>query len=532
MIAIVQEQFQALASPPPPEREALVLHHRSETCLGEAVVVFVHGWNGDRYNTWGNFPEYVYEDLPIMDVGMYAYVSGKRRIMPRLRGGASAPFGVQVNTLADTLRDGLRDYRAIYLIGHSEGGLLCKAAVSRLVIRDDRETMARIGGLFLMAAAQAGTRLLEFLPDLLSRDAKVLKPDSPVQGESRLLFEDRIDVSADAPLGSAAGGQSRRFSLPTFAVLPDYDPVVGAASAAMHLPSSQIKNAPGTHQSIVKPEHKQADAYVAVLQWIAAEQTRRSESRALKAQEPRVATSDADSQGGGHPDTSSTLVSDEIHLDAPPGFWTRPGSLELRDVLSRAYGAANMQRLRILVASGGFDPSSINFDKPATDVWAAVLEMGYDSGRLADFIRAKVLQDSNVAAHHDAIRRALNRVYPGIRDLNAKNSKRSDRAPVGALDPETLREIVDYVIPHATSESSQQALLNAALFGSTVLSQVIYGGSPSGFATKLVAQLWAYDEGGGADPALRQLLNELRRRYGGDRAAKIDAITRRIWPAG
>ena len=54
--------------------EPLVVHEKSESNKG--LIIFVHGLCGSRYGenpTWGNFPEFLYDDLPDFNVGLYEY---------------------------------------------------------------------------------------------------------------------------------------------------------------------------------------------------------------------------------------------------------------------------------------------------------------------------------------------------------------------------------------------------------------------------------------------------------------------------
>ena len=75
----------------------------------------------------GQLPLLLFEDLPELDIGLYSTA-------PR-RAGLVCQIDVaedEARVFADLIRDQLADYETIVLIGHSMGGLLCKAAIHEL----------------------------------------------------------------------------------------------------------------------------------------------------------------------------------------------------------------------------------------------------------------------------------------------------------------------------------------------------------------------------------------------------------------
>jgi hypothetical protein len=59
--------------------EPLVVHRRQDG--GKVIIIFVHGLGGSRYgedSTWG--PEFLYEDFPDYDAGLYEYRTLLRRL--------------------------------------------------------------------------------------------------------------------------------------------------------------------------------------------------------------------------------------------------------------------------------------------------------------------------------------------------------------------------------------------------------------------------------------------------------------------
>jgi tetratricopeptide (TPR) repeat protein/pimeloyl-ACP methyl ester carboxylesterase len=239
--------------------EPLVIHSRR----GEDntnLVVFVHGLGGSRYGTWGNFPKFVFDDFKESGVaiGLYAY----RTAFGRLRFTASIDLEREAKVLADVIRDLPPSYRRIVLIAHSMGGLLAKAAVKSLIDRDERTALARTAGLILMATPQAGSMRVPSFLALFSYDARALKPHGEFVTRITETFTNRI---SQTPVPDKSG----RFVIRVWAVVAPADQWVDRLSAGLNLESSHIKDVRGSHTSIVKPKHKNADAYTFVKRAIA-----------------------------------------------------------------------------------------------------------------------------------------------------------------------------------------------------------------------------------------------------------------------
>lgn len=52
--------------------DPLVVHRRDEKQSAGTLVIFVHGLGGDRYQTRGEFPQFLLTDIEDADVGLYA----------------------------------------------------------------------------------------------------------------------------------------------------------------------------------------------------------------------------------------------------------------------------------------------------------------------------------------------------------------------------------------------------------------------------------------------------------------------------
>jgi len=250
----VAEQFTDPENAASLSEEPLVVHQRLPSTANNTLVIFVHGLGGSRYgakSTWGSFPRFIFEDIPTLDVGMYQY----RTFTGRFRFTKSVSLENESRVFADLVRDQLAAYDTIVLIGHSMGGLLCKAAIHQLVLRGDRNTLARVGGLILMATPQLGSLRMPGFLSFFSNDARALKPHGELVTQINRTFEDHIALDENIHT-------LRKTTIPTWAVEGVHDRWVDSLSAGIGLASSRRKVVRGSHTAVVKPADKNADAYV------------------------------------------------------------------------------------------------------------------------------------------------------------------------------------------------------------------------------------------------------------------------------
>lgn len=233
--------------------EPLVLHHHPGDADNATLIVFVHGLGGKRYGkrtTWGQFPRLLFDDFPTADIGMYQY----RSAADRLFSSKSVRLQAEADVFADLVRDELSGYRTIVLIGHSMGGLLCKAMIRRLVGNREQNSLDRIGGLILMATPQLGSLRMPRFLSMFSADAQALEAHGDFVTEINRTFEDHIALDENALT-------LRKTTIPTWAVEGVHDRWVDPLSSGIGLPSSRRKLVRGSHTSIVKPRDGTADTY-------------------------------------------------------------------------------------------------------------------------------------------------------------------------------------------------------------------------------------------------------------------------------
>lgn len=231
--------------------EPLYVHACEEN--NAAIVLFVHGLGGSIYgrnSTWEKFPANLLEDLSGFDIGLYQY----RTLTGRLGFGKSIRLEKEAKVFADTIRDDLEGYNNVVLLGHSMGGILCKAVISQLIRNNDQVTLETISGLFLLATPQLGSlRVLEWLPWFFN-DAKVLKAHNH-------FLTDISDTLSNHLLTKEGIDATIKTTIPTWAVLGASDFWVDELSAGVGISSDQKKITRGTHKSIVKPKSKDQPEY-------------------------------------------------------------------------------------------------------------------------------------------------------------------------------------------------------------------------------------------------------------------------------
>lgn len=94
------------------------------------LVIFIHGFNSNSHDAWGNFPDLMKDDAHFEDfnIVLYGYMTTLWYPVDSIRneGNALASF------LTDTFKGRTPSYRRIILVGHSMGGLVIIHALLNL----------------------------------------------------------------------------------------------------------------------------------------------------------------------------------------------------------------------------------------------------------------------------------------------------------------------------------------------------------------------------------------------------------------
>ncbi|AKC85410.1 hypothetical protein WQ53_00075 [Pseudoxanthomonas suwonensis] len=192
----------------------------------------------------------LFDDLPDVDIGLYSYDTALRRFGL----GRSISLEDEARVFADILRDELDSYGQIVLVGHSMGGLLCKAAICALLETRQDHTVERIAGLILMATPQLGSMRVPGWLEAFSQDARALRPHGKFIDRVNTTFEDHIALDERIVT-------YRRQTIPTWSVEGVNDFWVDRLSSGIGLTSSRRKVVKGSHTSIVKPTSRNDSAY-------------------------------------------------------------------------------------------------------------------------------------------------------------------------------------------------------------------------------------------------------------------------------
>jgi pimeloyl-ACP methyl ester carboxylesterase len=214
----------------------------------DTIVVFVHGFHGHGYKTWRGLPGAVFhcDQADKCDVAVYHYKTGVGAISHR---GADLNFHIE--QFAGILRDMSGEYKQIFVVAHSLGGLVSSSAIRSFLQDSDADlsstALSPVAALILFASPRAGSRLARPFLSPLIREFKWLRIFSPYALEIEKFFESKVEGVAIADPGR------RRYIIPRYACIGSEDRVVDIFSATFGIPKQQILPLNGDHSSIVKP---------------------------------------------------------------------------------------------------------------------------------------------------------------------------------------------------------------------------------------------------------------------------------------
>ena len=254
---MTQRQFEEPKDLSSCDKKALIIHPNQGETDDKALIIFVHGLGGHRYgdkSTWGQFPEFLFDDFPQLDIGLFEY----RTLFKRFWG--SVTMEDEAKVLADEIRDKarLKNYQTIILMGHSMGGLLCLASICYLIDTDQKAALARIGGMILMATPQLGSQRVPMFLSWLSEDFRALKLHGGYVDRINQTLVNRVIFDRSHP------NPGNKVVIPTWGVVSGSDFWVDKVSATRYIDAAHTKTVHGAHTDIVKPENKNDDVYIYV----------------------------------------------------------------------------------------------------------------------------------------------------------------------------------------------------------------------------------------------------------------------------
>lgn len=360
------------------------LNVHKHVAVARTLVVFVHGFMGDGYETWGEFPRLVFDKQ--MDVGVFDYPTGldrgKRIKTPSPE--SSARFLSQEISLVAS------EYDDIFLLGHSMGGLVAALAAhhyfSKLTPRQQSNILP-LAGLLAFASPLGGSTRFS-IPGLV--DMKFLSKGNRALGAFRAYRDEKIDIEiSEYP-------NSNKYSFPMASLSGMNDVWVKRTNSALGIPPAQAEDCHGSHTELVKPtsvDHKS-------VQWTARtiSQVRLMRQRAKSA-------------------TANTHIPQVIRTDFVPGvlvakLWDTSEPQWVRAFTDALALSAQESSLTILDARSAASSLKPNLVVHAMHAWA-VLEQ-------PDRLRDEVVQQLNANSESSPAQVALGPTGPDFTDAEGE----------------------------------------------------------------------------------------------------------------
>ena len=180
-------------------RSELLIIHRPLVGNNTSLLIFVHGLGGNRYGTWGKFPELIFKNFPEVDLGLRSY----RTLFRRLNLLRSIRLDDEAELFAGEIRDDLKDYTNIIFFAHSLGGILCMAAIEHFIRSDQRNNLMRIGGMIFPGTPQVGSLKVWSVASWLSYDLSALKPHNRLVKNIQDAFKNHLIIDLEKPLNTS-----------------------------------------------------------------------------------------------------------------------------------------------------------------------------------------------------------------------------------------------------------------------------------------------------------------------------------------
>lgn len=222
-----------------PDGSVNLHRHSSPT---DTLAVFVHGLMGEGYGTWGDFPFYVFSQQ--MDVAIFEYPTGLRRSKRAKNPSPEA----SARLLSQELTSLGSEYRHIFLLGHSMGGLVAALAAhnyfSQLPPIGQGSSITPLAGLLTFATPLGGSlRVTVPMPS----DFRFLAIRNRAMKKFRQYRSQNIDYEISrAP-------NSNRFSFTMSSLSATNDIWVRRTNSALGIPPRQSEDCGGSHTELVKP---------------------------------------------------------------------------------------------------------------------------------------------------------------------------------------------------------------------------------------------------------------------------------------
>lgn len=220
--------------------------HKRESIDSNEIVIFIHGFMGNGYGAWADFPQLMFysNEGPPIDIGIFRYRTGIR---------AAATRSVNLDMAAERLSEALKElsitYKSIHFVVHSLGGIMADSAVKTFLddcAHSNRQETS-IGAMFFFASPRAGTSLaVPFLKQIV-KEFQWLASFSPQTATLDKFFTANVQSE---PIASVGG---KRYLIPRYACVAEADGVVSLFSVIFGVPRARVYFLDKNHKHLVKP---------------------------------------------------------------------------------------------------------------------------------------------------------------------------------------------------------------------------------------------------------------------------------------
>ncbi|WP_181698794.1 alpha/beta fold hydrolase [Nocardia sp. GTS18] len=296
-------------------RNAKLNLHQQRGRRPTSVFVFVHGFMGQGYNTFQDFPKYIFEGSHPegrADIAIYDYFSGHRQFFL----GRASLDKVAAN-LAESFHQLSRLYDDIYIVAHSMGGLITLDAIRKYLQDYDPQfnLLKPIAGVILFDSPLEGSIWSVRFLGLLVREFKILSCGAKLQRDLRKYFDSNVDVNDGPNAGNS------HYSIPLFAAWAELGiKVVSTASATAGIPQHQQRCIAANHSGCVKPKSSSHRPVKVVMEAVGTISRNRATRRKTWSEGNHQAISEVGFNGATRPKPRNVLVV-ELHLDPDAFGW-------------------------------------------------------------------------------------------------------------------------------------------------------------------------------------------------------------------
>lgn len=206
----------------------------------DSLVLFVHGLSGDEKTTWGKFPNLLFTDSspPLVDVVSWAFDS----------------INIDIETLAKQLKTFIdlrySNYKNIYLVGHSMGGIILQAMIVDALLNCRGRDLQKIRHIVNFAVPVDGVQITAILA-ALNVNLSNLRADSGLINRNRRHWINRVYNPE-----KIVGQENCYMKIPTTVVVGAEDTIVSKASVTSYYEKPEPRVVPGDHWSLKLPDDR------------------------------------------------------------------------------------------------------------------------------------------------------------------------------------------------------------------------------------------------------------------------------------